>query len=146
MNSKFQYIEKQMTKHRGFSLAEAMMAVVVMAIVSAGALLPLTSGQTIRAEGQRKTLAAKLACDMMEELIETPFDDLVNNYDGFTEDQGGVTDCTGGIFSDPMYAKFSITVQIEYPASGSDMLLMATVRVYYDGKEMANLKRLIGQR
>ena len=48
---------------KGFSLAEAMMATVVLSIAAAGVLLPFTSGARVRAEGMRRTLGAKLASD-----------------------------------------------------------------------------------
>jgi len=62
-------------KHRnGFTLAEAMIATVVLGIAAAGVLLPYTVGAAVRAEGTRRTLAAKLAGDLMEEIVSTPFD------------------------------------------------------------------------
>ena len=63
---------------KGFSLAEAMIATVVLGIAAAGVLLPFTSGATVRAEGMRRTLAAKLASDLMEEIIGTEFDQIID--------------------------------------------------------------------
>ncbi|MHC4619812.1 MAG: type IV pilus modification PilV family protein, partial [Planctomycetota bacterium] len=71
-----------------FSLAEAMIATVVLAIVAAGVLLPFTSGAAAQAEGLRRTLGAKLAGELMEKIVSTPFDEIVTTYDGYAEAQG----------------------------------------------------------
>ena len=41
-------------RQRGFTLAEAMLATVVLGIAAAGILLPFTSGATVQAEGMRQ--------------------------------------------------------------------------------------------
>ncbi|MHC4624292.1 MAG: type IV pilus modification PilV family protein, partial [Planctomycetota bacterium] len=99
---------------RGFSLAEAMMAAVVLGIVAAGALLPFTSGAAVRAEGLRRTLAAKLAADLMEKIVSTPFDQVVGTYDGYTEAAGQVKDASGAIYADSNYSTFSRDSSCEY--------------------------------
>jgi len=71
------------TSRRGFTLAEAMMAVVVLGIAAASLLLPFVSGAAVRAEGINRTLAARLASDLMEEIVNTPFDQ--RKRDGRTE-------------------------------------------------------------
>ena len=45
------------------------MATVVLGIAAAGVLLPFVSGAAVQAEGAHRTLAAKLASDLMEEFI-----------------------------------------------------------------------------
>ena len=42
---------------RGFTLAEAMIAVMVLGIAAASVLLPFVSGAAVRAEGINRTLA-----------------------------------------------------------------------------------------
>ncbi len=85
---------------KGFTLAEAMIATVVLGIAAAGVLLPFTSGAAVRAEGTRMTLAAKLAGDLMEEIVNTPFVQIITGYDGYTEPQGQVKDASGIVFTD----------------------------------------------
>ena len=134
---------------RGFSLAEAMMATVVLGIAAAGALLPFTSGAAVRAEGVRRTLAAKLAGDLMEKIISTPFNQIVSSYN-YAEPQGQVVDATGAVFTDSNYANFSRDVSCEYvyvpqeSGTGEPKFVRATVRVYYSGREVAVINRLIG--
>ena len=139
------------TKHKGFTLAEAMVATVVLGIAAAGALLPFTSGAAVRAEGMRRTLGAKLAGDLMEEIIGTEFDDIMNKYGTYTELQGHIISdfYTGAEFTDPMYANFSRNVSCEYvrapqeSEAGELKFIRATVRVYYSGKQIAIINRLI---
>jgi len=110
---------KIQTKRKGFTLAEAMIATVVLGIAAAGLLLPFTSGAAVRVEGMRRTLGAKLAADLMEEIIS--------------------------------YAKFSRNVSCEYvyvpqeSGTGKLKFIRVTVRVYYSGKQIAIINRLISE-
>ena len=137
------------TKHKGFSLAEAMMAIVVLGIAAAGVLLPFTSGAAVRAEGMRRTLGAKLAGDLMEEIIGTPFEEILADYDGYAEPQGQVKDVSGAAFTDLNYANFSREVSCEYvrvpqeSETGEPKFIRATVRIYYSGKQIVIINRLI---
>jgi len=137
------------TKHKGFTLAEAMMATVVLGIAAAGVLLPFTSGAAVRAEGMRRTLGAKLAGDLMEEIISTPFEEILDGYDGYAEPQGQVKDVSGTAFTDLNYANFSRNVSCEYVRApqenetGELKFIRATVRVYYSGEQIAIINRLI---
>lgn len=134
----------------GFSLAEAMLATVVLGIAAAGVLLPFTSGASVRAEGMRRTLAAKLAADLMEEIINTDFDRVIEQYN-YTEPQGQVKDATGAVFTDDNYAGFSREVSCEHvdvpQESGlaASKFIRATVRVNYNGREVAIINRLISK-
>lgn len=135
---------------KGFSLAEAMMATVVLGIAAAGVLVPFTTGARVRAEGTRRTLAAKLASDLMEKIIQTPFDQIISQYDGYTEAQGQVKDANGVVFSDLNYANFSrdascvyVYVQPQSELFAGPNFILATVRVYYSGSEMAVINRLV---
>jgi len=134
----------------GYTMAEALITLVVLGIVASGVLLPFTSGAKVRAEGMRRTLAAKLASDLMEEIISTSFGQIVTLYDGYMEPQGQVKDATGTIFADSSYANFSRQASCEYvyvpQESGTEppKFIRIIVRVYYDGKELANIERLVG--
>ena len=139
------------TSKRGFTLAEAMMAVVVLGIASASVLLPFVSGAAVRAEGINRTLAARLASDLMEEIVNTPFDQIVNNYDGYSEPQGQVKDANGVVFVDPNYTRFSRDVSCQYlyvpQESGTEdpKYIRVTVQMYYDGKQIATINRLVSE-
>ena len=98
----------------GFTLAEAMLAVVILGIASAGVLVPFTSGVSVRAEGMRRTLGGKLCSDMIEQILVEPFDDIVGDYDGYSEAEGQIKDATGTVFTDSRYARLSRTVSCDY--------------------------------
>lgn len=134
----------------GFTLAEAMIAMVVLGMAAGGVLLPFSSGASLQAEGTRSTLAATLASDLIEEIINTPFDQVVVDYN-YTEAQGQVKDAQGKVFTDSAYRNFSRKVSCEYvdvPVSpgvySSDIeFIRVTVEVLYSGKTMATITRLI---
>lgn len=138
-------------RQRGFTLAEAMMATVVLGIAAAGVLLPFTSGMAVRAEGMRRTLAARLASDLLEEIVNTPFDQIVASFDGYWEPQGQLKDATGVVFADLNYSKFSRDAGCEYVyvpqeiGAGEPKFIRATVQVYYNGKKIAIINRLVSK-
>ena len=138
---------KLRAKDKGFTLAEAMIATVILGIAAAGVLMPFTSGLQVRAEGRRRTLAAKLAADLMEEIINIPSGQIVDGYER-VELQGQVKDATGAIFTDLNYANFSRDVRCEYvyfPQYSGTEFIRVTVRVYYSGREIVSLRRLISR-
>ena len=121
------------------------MATVVLGIAAAGLLLPFTSGAAVRAEGMHRTLAAKLAGDLMEQFINTPFEELVANGGGYVDEpQGQIRDVNGVVFIDPAYANFSRGVSYEYDAS-QPFFIIVTVWVKYNGNEIVSLSRLISK-
>jgi hypothetical protein len=132
-------------------LAEAMMATVVLGIAAAGVLLPFTSGAAARAEGGRRTLASSLAAELVEQIIRTDFDQIVAVYDGYVEAQGHVKDAGGVEYSDSRYAKLSRSASCDYvympeeSGAASPRFILVTVSVYYNGKEMATVNRLVGK-
>ena len=156
------------TSRRGFTLAEAMMAVVVLGIAAASVLLPFVSGMSVRTEGINRTLAARLAGDLMEEILRLPFHDPddetsysagpdagdldnIDDYHGYIEAQGQVKDAAGFVFTDSNYANFSRSVVCEYVRVPGESVLAplkfirVTVQMYYDGKQIATIHRLVGK-
>ncbi|KPL21708.1 MAG: hypothetical protein AMJ75_09455 [Phycisphaerae bacterium SM1_79] len=161
-------------RQRGFTLAEALMATVVLAIAAAGVLLPFASGARVRAEGMHRTLGAKLASDLMEEIITKPFldpdgsaydyhlgpdsgeitFDNIDDFHGYSESQGQIRDASGGVFTDRSYARFSRDVSCQYatvpqqpPQSEPEQcnFIRVTVQVYYSGKKIATIDRLVSE-
>jgi prepilin-type N-terminal cleavage/methylation domain-containing protein len=161
-------------RHRGFTLAEAMLAMVVLGIAAAGVLLPFSSGAAVQAEGVRRTLSAKLAGDLMEQITTLPFHDPdgsayyynegpdageatledfdnIDDFDGYTELQGQVRDSNGMVFTDLNYIKFSRDASCEYVYVPQESQLhtpeyiLVTVRVCYDGREIAAINRLVNK-
>ena len=139
------------TGRRGFTLAEAMIATVVLGIAAAGVLLPFTSGAAVQVEGMRITLGAKLASDLMEKIVNTSFEQIVASYDGYSEAEGQVKDAGGAVFTDSNYVRFSRDSSCDYvyvpqeSGSGTSKFIRITVRVYYSGKGIAAINRLVGK-
>ena len=122
------------------------MATVVLGIAAAGILLPFTSGASARVEGMRRTLAAELARDLMERVINTPFAEIMASYNGDPEPQGQIKDDRGVVFTDSNYARFSRGVSCEQRTVGVAKFILVTVRVYYSGSEIAAVNRLISEK
>jgi len=126
------------------------MATVVLGIAAAGVLLPFAGGAKIRAEGTHRTLGAKLAGDLMEQIVNTPFEQ-VDKYNGYSEPQGQVKDSAGIVFTDPTYANFSREVSCDrvyvpqQSGVGQPSFIRVTVRVNYSGKPIATVHRLVSK-
>ena len=135
----------------GFTLAEAMLATVILGIAAAGVLMPFVSGASVRAEGVRLTLGAKLASDLMQQIVNTDPDQIIASYDGYSEAQGQVKNISGTVFTDSRYTLFSRSAScVEVYVSGESgnfdpIFIRATVRVYYAGREISVLSRVIAK-
>lgn len=135
----------------GFTLAEAMIATVILGIAAAGILMPFTSGQVVRAEGVHRTLGVKLAADLMEKIVNTPFNQIVAGYNGYSEPKGQVKDSADVVFTDLNYVNFSRDVSCssvyvpQESGTGQSKFILAAVRVYYNGKQIAIINRLISK-
>ena len=135
----------ELRNNKGFTLAEAMIAMVVLALAVTAVLLPFTTGAAVQAEGMHKTLSAKLAADLMEKIINTPTAQIISNYNG-SEPEGQIKSADGTVFTDANYAKFSRAVTCEErTATAGAKFILVTIRVYYNGREMAAVNRLISQ-
>jgi hypothetical protein len=128
-----------------------MMATVVLGIAAAGVLLPFTSGARVQAEGMRRTLGVKLASDLLQEIVNTPFDQIVTGYGAYSEAEGQVKDAGGVVFSDPNYIRFSRSSICSYvyvpqeSGTGVSTFILITVRVYYSGNEIVVVNRLVSK-
>ncbi len=164
-------------RQQGFTLAEAMITLVVLSIAAAGVLLPFSSGAVVRAEGLRRTLGARLASDSIEQVISRPFHDPdgseydynlgpdagettyeqfdnIDDFHDYLEPQGQIKDVGGTLFTDLAYINFSRYVTCEYvtvPQQPSQSepekcnFVLVTVQVYYNGKLIANIQRLVSE-
>jgi hypothetical protein len=135
-------------RSKGFTLAEAVIATVILSVTAVSVLLPFTTGATLRAEGVQCTLGSKLASDLIEEVSSLNFDQIAGSYN-YTEAKGNLRDASGTLFTDPVYEKFSRKVESRYvyvtqeSGAGSAKYIMATVTVYCDGRSIAVVNRLI---
>lgn len=136
-------------KNEGFTLIEAMIALVILAIIAAGLIIPFASSATVQEQGCNQTIATKLASDLMEQILNTNFDQVVSSYGGYSESKGQVKNANGVVFSDPIYADFSRTADCNYiyvpqqdNSFGTKNFVKITVRVYQDDLKLAEVTRL----
>ena len=136
---------------RGFTLAEATLATALLGMAAAGVLLPFAGGAAVQAEGIRRTLGTRLANVLIERIVSTPFEDIVDVYGTRVELQGQVQDSGGTPYADSMYADYSRQATCEYvrvPPQSDDAqpsFVLATVRVAHRGRNVATIYRLIGK-
>ena len=120
-------------------------------MAAAGVLLPFVKGAAVRAEGMHRTLGAKLASDLMEEIVTAPFDQIITRYDGYSEPQGQVRDASGEVFTDLSYARYSRDVSCVYAyvpqesGAGAPKFILVSVRGCYGGREIATISRLVSE-
>ena len=131
--------------NKGFTLIEAMFAMVVLASVCAGMLLPYAAGAAQQAEGQRRTIGAMLAADKLEEIRGANYATVKATYNGQSESEGQVEDILGTVFSDDIYQKFSRSVSFTDVPFGLATLYYVTVTVNYDGTQIAQVGMMIGE-
>lgn len=141
---------------KGFSLAEAMIAVVLLAFAASAVSMPFVAGAASRAEGARRTLAAKLAQDRLEQIINTDYDQIFLMYEGWPEFPGFLEDGNGGFLTDPIYLKFFRYSNVvpfrvsngfleQVPIDDSDFSLITVSVSYDDGLMDVCLGTIVGK-
>jgi len=141
------FLVEAMRKRRdskAFTLIEAMLAMAILAAAAAGILLPYAGGAAVQVDAARRTLAAHLASDLLEEIAATPFGDIVGKWHGYTEAEGQVRDASGEVFTDPAYVHFSRQATCQTLTMGSQVMIWATVDVYHRGNRMVHIGTMLG--
>jgi Tfp pilus assembly protein PilV len=143
------------TKHgslrSGFTLAEALLAVVLLGVAASSVLLPFTTGTIVRKEGARRTLASNLAAEQMEKVTRTSFSQIIPTWNNTTENAGQLKDAQGNILTGSVYASFSRTttcssVWVSQQADVlSSSLITIKVEVLYKGETLVSLNRLVSE-
>lgn len=142
---------KKDSRLMGYTLAESLMAIIVLAIAAAGVLLPYSQGAAVQAEGTRRTVAAALCHDLLEEIAAADFEQIITEYDAYSEAEGQIKDAAGQVLSGPAYEGLSRQVSCSYvktaqqSAEGDAVFILATVTVFHRGNELASISRLIGK-
>ena len=140
-------MKKSRYSRKGFTLAEGMMAVFLLAIATSAVAMPFVAGANVRAEGARRTLAAKLAHDRLEQIVNTDYDQIFWTYEAYPWElfPGCLEDGAGGFLTDPIYLRFLRVSNVTPATVGGVELSWVTVRVYYDENEMIRLSTLVGR-
>lgn len=135
---------KQHSKQCGFTLIEATIAMVVLAIAAAGILLPFANAASVQAEGARQTMAASLASELMEKIAVTPYATLSAADGSYEEADGALLDPDDAVHTGAAYSGFSRRATWESASVGSVGLVAATVTVSHEGREITTVTTLIG--
>ncbi|MEN8126303.1 MAG: prepilin-type N-terminal cleavage/methylation domain-containing protein [Planctomycetota bacterium] len=141
-------MERQSNNH-GFTLIEATIAMVLLAMAAAGILLPFANAAAVQAEASRQTLSANLASELMEKVLladpNTMLADTPAGYNNYTEADGTMLDTFGNPLTDLIYAGFSRSVTCQDAMVKSVPLVLVTVSVRWQGNEMTRVTTLMGE-
>ena len=140
---------KRQSRNLGFTLLEATIAMVILAMAAAGVLLPFANAASVLEEGGRQTLAANLASELMEKVLladpNTIIADTPTGYNNYTEAAGAMLDSSGHALTDSIYTGFSRSVACQDATVKSVPLVLVTVAVAYQGNEMTRVTTLVSQ-
>ena len=134
-------------KLKASTLTEAMIAVVILGFACSAVVLPFLSGASVRAEGSRRTLAANLAAELIEQIVNTPFDQILATFQDYQEEQGKMKMADGTFFTDPIYNNFSRNVTCTgWPQDNpDDRFILVNVQIFCKGSQIASVGRLISK-
>lgn len=144
-------IKIRRSRRAGFTLAEVLLAAALLAIATAGTILPFAGGASVQAEGIHRTVASGLADDLMQKISNTSFSSIVSTYNGYSESKGQVKNTAGVVITDTGYVLFSRSASCEYVYLSQQTretdacFVLVTVQVSYDDKTMIVLKKLISK-
>jgi prepilin-type N-terminal cleavage/methylation domain-containing protein len=127
----------------GFTLAEAMIAMVILATAASAVILPFSAGAAIHTEGAKQTMAAHLAAELLERIKNEDFS-ILFIYDGYIEAQGMMFDANWQIYTDGAYSRFWRRTTCTDAVVGGQSLTWATAYVYYDNNEVLRMSTLVG--
>jgi prepilin-type N-terminal cleavage/methylation domain-containing protein len=131
-------------QQKGFTLAEALMALVILSIAAIGIVQPFSAGAAVQLEGWHRSLTAKLSSDLLEQIVNTEYDQITAEWTDYSEAKGQVKDSLGNVFTDISYANYSRDVTLQQTADLTDIEHQwVTVCVYRDGIKMAELSSLV---
>ena len=141
----------QKNKIRGFTLTEALLASVLIAIAAGSILIPFSAGASARAEADNKELSLYLANNLLEQILACDYENLITTYDGYFETEGQIKKADGSLMPQDQYRYFSRSVRCsEVFLSGQDSLSDSTfikieVVVYCRDREMVKLCSIKGR-
>ncbi|MHC4562570.1 MAG: type IV pilus modification PilV family protein [Planctomycetota bacterium] len=153
---------------KGFTLVESLLAVSVLATAVFAITMPFAAAAQNELEDARRTIAASLANELAEEILSKPFYDPqgqvglgpdfgetyrsqfdnIDDYDGFIESAGNVSDVFGNVLDDSAAVNLSRHAKVEYVyLSGQDSgesptFVRITVTVKYVGDTILEVSRL----
>ena len=128
-------------QERAFTLIEALLAAVILAIAIGAIIMPFTVAMRTQVLEAQQTLAVSLAEELMEEILVRPFEEpadgdeapeppaafgpdlgegsradysAIDDYEGYTEAAGAITGPDGEVLDDPAAHGLSRHVTVAY--------------------------------
>ena len=158
-----------MRRRNGFTLIEALLAISLLAMGITAITVPFTAVAQNEVEDASQCLAGTLASEMMEEILSKPFDDPqgdsvagpevgesnrgnfdnMDDYHGYVEAAGSITDAFGSVVSDPAAYNLSRHVDVDYVwVSGQDTeatptFLRITIEMQQSDQPLLHVTRLV---
>ncbi|MCY2931996.1 MAG: prepilin-type N-terminal cleavage/methylation domain-containing protein [Planctomycetota bacterium] len=158
-----------MPARQAFTLIEAMIASVILAVTVTAVSLPFTAGAQNEQDSARVTLAVALAEELMEEILSKPFADPngvqtpgpeagetgrslydnIDDYHGYSEADGQIKDVNGVACTGLLAKGLSRGALAEYvylfgqSTAQSPSIIRVTVTVSYKGRAVSTLQRLV---
>ncbi len=83
---------------RAFTLAECLLATVILVAAVSATMLPLVVGQSQTAYALHTQQATRLCEEMMDRILACPYAQVVATYNTSTENPGGLRDAAGVAF------------------------------------------------
>ena len=127
------------------------MALTILSIAATGVLIPFSNAARVHAEGMRRTVSAKLAADLTEEICVTNYDSIISTWNGYTESEGNIT-MTGNTvkFTGDAYKFLSrsancMTASIGSGDNTTTLGIWVIVVVNYHGMEITRLSTLVSR-
>jgi len=131
---------------QGFTLIEAMMAMVILAIAASGILMSFVAAASVQNEAQRQVIASRLAADLLEEIAATDYAQIISTYHGYNEVAGSLQDRTGATMTGPAYHGLSRSAICQAATVAGVNLIWVTVEVHCNGAPIAKLSTLVGDK
>lgn len=134
--------------HRGLTLIECVLAMVLLPLAVTAISLAIVAGQSQEAEALRRTRAALLAEALMEQALAQPYVDLEDFCDNYSETPGNLLDPTGTAYPQAMQ-QYTRTIDCQSETItifGQDISgLTITVAVEHKGSPMIEIERFVAE-
>ena len=155
----------------GFTLLEALLASVVLAMTVVAITMPFTAGARNEQVDARRTVAVSLAQEMMEEVLAQPFEDdqpvwarnpgpepgetarslfdNIDDYNGYEEPAGSISDLSGAVIDEATATDLSRHVTTSYVyVPGQDLglptnFIHVIVELKHRGQILTRFSRLV---
>jgi prepilin-type N-terminal cleavage/methylation domain-containing protein len=133
---------KRNRNQHGFTLMEATMAMVILAIAASGIFMSFAAAASVQTEAQRRITASRLAADLIEQIAATTYGSIQTTWSA-----GSYSAAYIG-YTDTAYEKLSCNLgygDVSVDDGGTPVnLIQITVVAKYNNQEITRITTLIG--